>query len=725
MTRLALALTAVLLAQPAALAQAPAAAGPGEASTAWPQTATVDGTTYVMNAPAYTAIAGNTVSMKTTVQVKPAQGTPVQASVGLTAAIAPASEPGYVELSGFEIETCDAPGGQADAIRTALAGLMKGMGIEATLTTIVQDVAVDSSRDVKGLANPVPAIVVTDRPTVLVSVNGQPALGGCGGGGWKRAVNTPSVLLHAPDGSWWTRVGGQHWLTAKRLQDALQPTQSSPPADVVASLGKVSPPAGAGAPANVAPAKAVPQAIVATVPTLLLSVDGAPAMQPACDGVEWATNCEGVLLRASDAWWTLGSGRWFTTRSLQRGPWTFVPAPQVPKSFANLPAQGPLAAARASVPGTLEARSAAVASSMVRTVTVQRQGARCSVKYRGSPEFAPIAGDLSFSTNASQPVVRAGSIFYCCDDGAWFAAPNATGPWSVTDAVPASVYAIPPSCPVYACTYVEVCENTPETVTFGATPGYLGTYMQDGTPVHGTGHDYDAAHPQAIDPAQADVASYVAPGYPETYGDQATYSYDTGTYAPEQGYGYCYADMYPSVYAYGYPAWGWSPYWGSAYCYGCGWGYGWGYGGWDNWNRNWDRANERAAWNHWDNNHGLADGRGVGAPGAGARGAGAPGTGPRGAGAPGTRGAGAPGTRGAGGAGAGGWGSTARNGNAPGTRTAAGAGSTQRGGYRSPQGYHQPSGSGGVSGFQRAQSGGYRSGGSRGGSAGGRGGGRR
>ena len=241
MHRLAIALTAALLASPAAPAQAPAAPPASAASTAWPQTATLDGTTYVMNAPAYTAIAGNTVSMKTTVQVKPAQGAPVEASVGLTAALSPASEPGYVEMSGFEIETCDAPGGQADAIRTALAGLMKGMGIEATLTTIVQDVAIDSSRDVKGLANPVPAIVVTDRPTVLVSVNGQPALGSCAGG-WKRAVNTPSVLLCGPDGSWWTRVGGKHWLTGKRLQDPLQPTNSAPPADVVASLGSVSPP---------------------------------------------------------------------------------------------------------------------------------------------------------------------------------------------------------------------------------------------------------------------------------------------------------------------------------------------------------------------------------------------------------------------------------------------------------------------------------------------------
>lgn len=698
----ALALSAILLAPAASLAQAPSAAPAAETATAWPQTASANGTTYVMYAPAYTGISGNTVSMKANVQVKSASGEPVQASVGLSAALAPASEPGYVELSGFEIDSCDAPGGQGDAIRTALAGLLKGVGIEATLTTIVQQVAIDSSRDVKGLANPVPAIVVTDRPTVLISVNGQPALGDCGGSGWKRAVNTPNVLLLSPDGSWWARVGGQNWLTSSSLTDPLQPTQSAPPQDVVSSLGTVPPPPGAPTPQNASAAKAVPQAVVATVPTVLLSLDGAPDMKPACDGVEWASNCEGVLLRASGSWWTLGSGRWFTSADLKGGPWSYVPSAQVPASFKNLPAQGPLAAARASTPGTLEARSAAVASSMVRTVTVQRQGAKCSVRFNGTPAFATIAGDLAFVKNASQPVVRTGGTLYCCDDGAWFSAPDAGGPWAVCDTVPAAIYSIPPSCPVYACTYVEVCASGPDTVTFGATPGYLGTYMQDGTPVHGTGHDYDASYPQAADPAQSAVASYVAPSYPETYGDQSTYSYDTGTYAPQQGYGYSYADMYPSVYSNGYPGWCWSPYWGCAYGYGCGWGYGWGYGGWGSWNNGWDRAAGRAAWNHWNNNRDGVDGRGVGN--AGDRGVGA-------------------GARGVGAAGAGAWRSAAGR---DGGYSRPGAGDGMRGGYRSPAGYHQPSGDGSVSGFQRAQSGGYRSGGSGGGVRGGsRGGGRR
>jgi hypothetical protein len=172
--------------------------------------------------------------------------------------------------------------------------------------------------------------------------------------------------------------------------------------------------------------------------------------------------------------------------------------------------------------------------------------------------------------------------------------------------VPAAAYSIPASCPVYPCTFVSVVASSPETVTFGSTAGYLGTYMQDGVPVYGTGYDYNAQNPQPVDAAQADVPSYVAPSYPSTYGNQAQYSYDTGTYAPQQGYGYYgYADMYPSVYGMGYGGWGWSPYWGTAFGYGCGWGYGWGYswgyGDWGNWNRGWNNWGNRRNWNNSEN----------------------------------------------------------------------------------------------------------------------------
>jgi len=683
----AFAVAALLLAAPCVAAvPAPRAAAPqAAASSEWPQKATVDGTSYVLNAPEYTGISGNTVSMKSAVQVQKGGANPVQGTLTMTAVISQATDPGFVELGNFEITDCAMGDGSGDAAKSALGSLLNGMAIEAMLTTIVQGVAVDSSRDVGGLANPVPAIRVVERPAVLVSVNGEPVLGDCGSG-WKRAVNTPSILLKSPDGAWYARVGGSTWLSAPDLRGPFSAAASEPPSDVVSAVGSVPPPP-AGAPAPSAPSakRTIPDVVVATVPTLLVSTNGAPQLAPACDGVERATNATVPLLRSGGKWWTLGSGRWYSTADLTNGPWSYVAAADVPASFANLPAEGPLAAARASVPGTLEANSAVVANSVVRAVSVPRGKASCSVSFRGEPKFVAMDGGLSFASNSTQPVIGSGGSFYCCDNGAWFSSPSATGPWQVCDSVPPAVYSIPASSPVYPCSYVEVLASTPETVTFGCTPGYMGTYLQGGTPVYGTGYDYNASNPQPVDLSQANVPSYVAPSYPATYGNQTEYSYGSGTYAPQQDYGgsYGYADIYPSVYGYGYGGWGWSPYWGSAFGYGCGWGcgWGWGYGGWGNWNRGWhDRGMVDRAWNN----------RGNGEAGRAAANA------------------------------ANRW-SGAR-----------GAGDGARGGFngnRGMQGYHSPAGRGSVSGFRSADQsryGGYanRGGGARGGGSRG-GGGRR
>ena len=576
--------------------------------SAWPQKATVGSTTYVLNAPSYTAISGNTVSMRSAVQVSAGSGNPVDGTLEMTAVISQASDPGFVELGNFQITGCTMSDGSGDAAKSAVAGLLDGMALEAMLTTIVQGIAVDSSRDVSGLANPVPAIRVVDRPAVLVSVNGQPVLGDCAAG-WKRVVNTPSILLKSPDGAWYSRVGGTTWLSAQDVRGPFAKASSPPPQEVLSAVGSVPPPPpGAQAPSATSggSARALPDVVVATVPTLLVSTNGAPQMGPACDGVERATNSSVPLLRSGGKWWTLGSGRWYSTTDLVNGPWSYVAPSAVPASFANLPAEGQLASARASVPGTLEASSAAVANSIVRAVTVKRAGAKCSVRFRGEPAFVAMDGGLSYASNSTQPVVRSGDTMYCCDNGAWFSAPTAAGPWQVCDSVPSAIYSITPSSPVYACTFVEVMASSPDAVTFGCTPGYMGTYMQGGTPVYGTGYDYNASNPQPVDPVEVNVASYVAPSYPSTYGNQAEYSYGSGTYAPQQdyGWGYGYADMYPSVYGYGYGGWGWSPYWGSAFGYGCGWGcgYGWGYGGWNNWNRGW---HDRGEANRFLDNRGL------------------------------------------------------------------------------------------------------------------------
>ena len=48
-----------------------------------------------------------------------------------------------------------------------------------------------------------------------------------------------------------------------------------------------------------------------------------------------------------------------------------------------------------------------------------------------------------------------GDLYHLCFQGVWFMSRSANGPWETAATVPASIYQIPPSSPVYNVTYVK------------------------------------------------------------------------------------------------------------------------------------------------------------------------------------------------------------------------------------------------------------------------------
>ncbi len=160
----------------------------------------------------------------------------------------------------------------------------------------------------------------------------------------------------------------------------------------------------------------------------------------------------------------------------------------------------------------------------------------------GAPRFVPIKGTrLSYAENTRTPVIMVDPTrYYALFKAAWFVAGAPEGPWFVTATVPAAIYTIPPSSPLHYVTYVKVYAATPDVVTVGYTPGYLGVVLSpDNTVVYGTGYD---------------CIGYVGSfwyGCPTTYGYNAAFAWTTGFAIRLRG---------------GYPwgAWGpaWGPYWG-------------------------------------------------------------------------------------------------------------------------------------------------------------------
>ena len=587
---------------PAVVAQAPGdapaalkapTAPPAAPKSLWPQEITSNGKTYRIFQPAVTGLDGARAYLLTQVSMDAGGGRTVIGQAKLQCEVMAADVPGEVELNRFTVNefTVDGkPAPQADA--TALSQALYLVALTSTRTNLLQGMQLVNARGAStpGLDGTPPRIVVTQTPTVGLATTGAPVLAPLGDSGWQRATNTPFVLAKGPSGDWWTRLGGQ-WMSSSAW-DRPFAAGAAPPQELVAAIGKTPGPGGAIA-ATPAPGKAPERkpasALVTPGNTVLVSIDGAPQLEQLGNGVQRVRNTNSVLLTEDgSSYYLLASGRWFETDNLQGGAWSRMEPSDVPASFRNIPKARKFDHVRAAVPGTPEANEAALAAREIRTVTLERAGAQPKVSMGpGGAWVETGAAGVKWMPTASQPLLECGGKAYCCDSGAWFVAPGAQGPWTLCDSVPSAIYGVPPSCPVYSCTYVWVFGSTPDSVSFGYSPGYLGTYLADGTPVYGTGYSYAA---------DAGIS------YPQTYGFDPSYDSQTGTFAPaddpSDDYAYYGApDVYPGyLTGDGWTGWGWCPGWCTA------WGYGWNnWGGWNHWNwwmNNWHPYDDRWAASH-------------------------------------------------------------------------------------------------------------------------------
>ena len=178
----------------------------------------------------------------------------------------------------------------------------------------------------------------------------------------------------------------------------------------------------------------------------------------------------------------------------------------------------------AAVPGTIAAQEALLKAQVPTTASLKRSVAKLTVVYSGPPRFAAIPGTtMLYAVNTNTYVLQIKSAFYACEGGAWFVAPSAAGPWLLADSVPAVVYTIPATSPIYPVTYVRIYAVTPAVVTFGFTAGYTLGYVSSGVLAYGTGYYY----PPVIVPGPVPI--YYP--YPYTYAGAVWYNPSTGAWA--------------------------------------------------------------------------------------------------------------------------------------------------------------------------------------------------
>ena len=511
----------------AAIAFAAATAASAQApDVAWPRQAKgADGTVITVYQPQIESWAENKVSARAAVAVtRPGEKEPAYGVIELAARTAIDKASDVATLSGLRITKSSFPGAaEADAKRylATLRGAVTRESWPVSVQALQANLAITQARSKqKGqpVKNDPPDILFRTTPSLLVLVDGEPVLREAKGAPeLKRVINTTALIVVEPSsatrylwalGRWWQSKAavGSDWVPAAPLPPGLEAVRQGLDGQYEPLEGKD----GEGKP--LFDPGTTPRIIVATRPTELLQSKGEPQMSP-IPGTQllYMANSRNDILfdLAGQAYYVLISGRWFSAKATS-GPWSYVPGKSLPPDFAKIPPSHAMADLLVSVPGTSQAREAAIANQIPQTATVQRDVQPTPAAYDGGePQWKPIEGTkLSYAPNTAAPVIRVDpKSYYMVQNGVWFSAAAPAGPWIVAASVPAAIYGIPPSSPLHYVTYVRVYSSTPTTVVVGYTPGYYGTVMSaDGVVVYGTGYYYPAY-----------VGAYWYP-YPPTYG---------------------------------------------------------------------------------------------------------------------------------------------------------------------------------------------------------------
>ena len=448
---------------------------------------------------------GNQLEQRAAVSVqKPSSTTPEFGVIWMTARTEVDKSTGQVALEDLKLTRSNFPSEPDNGaailkqLHTRAPEILRPVALDRLKASLAITRA-ESKRQTPNLKNNPPKIYYSSVPSLLVLIDGAPVLRDSGTPGLLRIANTHALILVDQSNGTYYLYLAHHWMSSPAESGpwnlATHPPASLEKAKQAAIAEKEADPL--DEPSVIASLNEgiVPKIFVSTTPAELVQTNGAPQFQPVADTqLLYVKNAAGDLFfnTADQNYYFLTSGRWYRTHALDR-PWNYVSARSLPADFAKIPENHPKGAVLASVAGTEQAQQAAISNDIPQTATVDRAQAHEEVNFDGPPQFRAIEGTpLQYAANSPTPVIRVDeSSYYSVQNGVWFAASSPSGPWVVTDRVPAVIYSIPPSSPVYYVTYVHVYGATPRYVYVGYLPGYLGSYVSsDGTVVFGTGYVY-------------------------------------------------------------------------------------------------------------------------------------------------------------------------------------------------------------------------------------------
>jgi hypothetical protein len=487
------------------LAGAPAAAQYGDGGLEWPRQLDADFGEVVIYQPQLESYSGNTLQARAAVSVtRTGESSPVFGAIWFEGRLVTDVDADVASLESVRVTAAKFPDAADDQVRSLSRYLEQEIPkwemvlSKEQLIAGMDELGGEVGGDA-GLRHDAPEIIFTTHPAVLVTIDGDPILEDLEGRNVKYVVNTPFYMLRDPSsyryylrgaGRWYTTNGDVtgKWEVAGRLPTNIasvaQEIEAEEKNQAAEWEGEVPPSYG----------DEPPEVIVRTTPAELVQTSGEPEFSP-IEGTRllYMRNTEDDVLMdiASQRYFVLVSGRWYTSNSMTGGRWTHVAPDDLPADFAGIPPDSDMGDVLASVAGTQEARDAVLENWVPQTAEVDRRTASLTVTYDGSPRFERCSDGVAYAVNTDKSVLLVDGTYYCCDEAIWFVSDRPDGPWEVATWVPDEIQDIPPECPVYNVRYVYIYDHTPDIVYVGYTPGYIGSYVYRGCVVYGTGYWYD------------------------------------------------------------------------------------------------------------------------------------------------------------------------------------------------------------------------------------------
>jgi hypothetical protein len=526
----------------------------------WPKSATQNGTQYTIFQPQLDSWDDYHYAAHAAVQVIPA-GTksPVFGVIEITATTIVDRPNRVVHIENLTIAEAKFPSQpqQAPLWRAEMQQIASSGPSTMSLGRLEQAVRIEGAQRKSQrvpVENPPPQIVFTQGAAVLVLIHGDPIWSSVSGTSLQRAVNTRACLLRDPSGTLYVHVL-DGFMTAPGLAGPwsmamFPPADASTAASTLGQKGLCDLMAGKPDPVTgIRPSltNGAPQVVAATHPTEIITTSGPLEWQPLeSTPLLYVSNTTGNVFRDlnDQQVYVLVTGRWFRSATLA-GPWAHIPGKDLPVDFSQIPDWSVKENVKASVPGTSQAAQAAIAAEIPHMATVYVDKVSFKPIVSGAPVLKPVPDTgFMYVFNSPQPIIMVSPTqWYAVQAGVWFTASSLQGPWLVATSIPAEIYSIPPSSPIFYVTYVQIYDTGPGVVVVGYTPGYTGVIITpDGTIVYGTGYVY---------PAYVSATVWYPP--PVTYGYAAN-----PTYTPATGFAMGFAVGWAVASACYAPA----PYWG-------------------------------------------------------------------------------------------------------------------------------------------------------------------